>query len=166
MNLPMKILSEKGIEIVEEGFVDSGAGGKFINQNYVQTKGFRKERLSEPIKVYNVDGTPNKQGIIGYYVNLNIEIHGRKWKEQLLVTGLGKHRIILGLPWLRKTNPIIDWEKRTLEWRNPKPINPFKMARKLAKQAIKYSSDKQHQEIQTGQPQQSLKKKMRRTTLI
>ena len=76
MNLPMKISSEKGIEIVKEGFVDSGAGGKFIDQNYVRTKEFRKERLSEPIKVYNVDGTPNKQGTIRYYVNLNIEIHG------------------------------------------------------------------------------------------
>ena len=70
------ISSEKGMEIVEEGFVDSGVGGKFIDQNYVQTKGFRKERLSEPIKVYNVDGTPNKQGTIRYYVNLNIEMHG------------------------------------------------------------------------------------------
>ena len=62
-----------------------------------------------------MDRTPNKQGTISYYVNLNFEIHGRKWKEQLLVTGLGEHRIILGLPWLRKTNPIIDWEKKTLE---------------------------------------------------
>ena len=35
MNLPMKILSEKRIEIIEEGFVDSGAGGKFIDQNYI-----------------------------------------------------------------------------------------------------------------------------------
>ena len=35
MNLPMKISSEKGIEIIKEGFVDSGAGGKFIDQNYV-----------------------------------------------------------------------------------------------------------------------------------
>ena len=95
-----------------------------------------------------MDGTPNKQGTIRYYVNLNIEIHGRKWKEQILVTGLGKHRIILGLPWLMKTNPIIDLEKGTLEWRNPKPINPFEMAGKLAKQAIKYSLDKKHQEIQ------------------
>ena len=115
MNLPMKISSEKRIEIIEEGFVDSGAGGKFIDQNYVRTKGFRKGRLLEPIKVYNVDGISNKQGTIRYYVNLNIEIHGQKWKECLLVTGLGKHRIILGLPWLRKTNPIIDWEKGTLE---------------------------------------------------
>ena len=36
-----------------------------------------------------------------------------------MVTGLGKHRIILGFPWLKKMNPIIDWQKRTLEWRQP-----------------------------------------------
>ena len=36
-----------------------------------------------------------------------------------LVTGLGKHRINLGFPWLKKMNPIIDWQKGTLEWRLP-----------------------------------------------
>ena len=41
MNLPIKLLSEKQkeIEIVEEGFLDCGAGGKFINQNYTRMKG-------------------------------------------------------------------------------------------------------------------------------
>ena len=115
----MKLSSkrQKEVEIVEEGFLDSGAGGKFIDQNYVRTKGLEKEALKEPIKVYNVDGTPNKRGTIRYYVDLNIEVHGRTRKERLLVTGLGKHNIILGLPWLRETNPIIDWAKGTLEWR-------------------------------------------------
>ena len=117
----MKLSSEtqKGIEIVEEGFLDSGAGGKFIDQNYVRAKRLEKEALFEPIKVYNVDGTPNKRGTITHYVDLDIEIHGRKRKERLLVTGLGKHKVILGLPWLRKANPIIDWEKGTLQWRQP-----------------------------------------------
>jgi len=147
MNLPMKLSSEKGIEIVEEGFLDSGAGGKFIDQNYVKTKKLEKERLLEPIKVYNVDGTLNKQGTIRYYVNLNIEIHGRKWKERLLVTGLGKHKIILGLPWLRKANPIIDWRKGTLEWRTPERIFPLEMAKKLARQALKEDLDKQEREM-------------------
>ena len=36
-----------------------------------------------------------------------------------MVTGLGKHRIILEFPWLKKMNPIIDWQKETLEWRLP-----------------------------------------------
>jgi hypothetical protein len=54
---------------------------------------------------------------MGQYVDLNIEIHGRKQKERLLVTGLGKQKIILGFTWLQEANPIIDWKKGTLEWR-------------------------------------------------
>jgi hypothetical protein len=138
MNLPMILSSEKqGIEIVEEGFLDSGAGGKFIDQNYVRTKGLKKEALDEPIRVYNVDGTPNKRGTITHYIDLNIEIHGRIRKERLLVTGLGKHKIILGFPWLRETNPIIDWKKGTLDWRTQEQTNPFEVVRRLAQQTIK-----------------------------
>ena len=78
MNLPIKLSSEKqkGIEIVDEGFLDCGAGGKFINQNYTRMKGIKTRTLKEPIWVYNVDGTPNKRGTIRYYVDLKIEIHG------------------------------------------------------------------------------------------
>ena len=62
MNLPIKLSSEKQkeIEIVEEGFLYCGAGGKFINQNYTRMKGIKMEALKEPIQVYNIDGTPNK----------------------------------------------------------------------------------------------------------
>ena len=43
MNLQIKLSSEKQkeIEIVEEGFLDCGAGGKFINQNYTRMKGIK-----------------------------------------------------------------------------------------------------------------------------
>ena len=45
MNLPLKLSSERqnGIVIVEEGFLDSGAGGKFIDQNYAKAKGMETE---------------------------------------------------------------------------------------------------------------------------
>jgi hypothetical protein len=122
MYLPIKLSSEKqkGIEIVEEGFLDCGATGKFIDQNYAKIKGLKLEVLEKPIHVYNVDGTPNKRGTIRQYVDLNIEIHGKVCKERFLITGLGKQKIILGFPWLKKMNPIIDWQKGTLEWRQPK----------------------------------------------
>ena len=83
MYLPMKILSErqKGIEIIEEGFLDCGATWKFINQNYAKDKGLKTEPLDQPVKVYNVDGTLKKQGTICQYVDLDIEIHGRTCKE-------------------------------------------------------------------------------------
>ena len=62
MNLPIKLLREKQkeIEIVEEGFLDCGAGAKFIDQNYTRMNGIKMEVFKEPIQVYNIDGTPNK----------------------------------------------------------------------------------------------------------
>lgn len=39
-----------------------------------------------------------------------------------MVTGLGKHKIILGLSWLQEMNPITDWSKGTLEWRQAKNL--------------------------------------------
>ena len=121
MYLTMKLSSEKqkGIEIVEEGLLDSGATEKFIDQNFAKSKGLKTKLLKTPIKVYNVDGTPNKRGTIRSYVNLDIEIHGRTRRERLLVTGLGKQKIILGFSWLKETNPVIDWKKGTLDWRKP-----------------------------------------------
>ena len=51
MNLPIKLSSEKqkGIEIVDEGFLGCGAGGKFIDQNYTRKKGIKMGTLKEPI---------------------------------------------------------------------------------------------------------------------
>jgi hypothetical protein len=40
--------------------LDTGAGGKFINQNFVQNQKIKMKELKYPIEVFNVDGTPNK----------------------------------------------------------------------------------------------------------
>jgi hypothetical protein len=40
--------------------LDTGAGGKFINQNFVQNQKIKTKELKYPIEVFNVDGTPNK----------------------------------------------------------------------------------------------------------
>ena len=50
-------------------------------------------------------------------MELELEIHERKRKHRLLVTGLGKQQIILGYTRLKEMNPLIDWQKGTLEWR-------------------------------------------------
>jgi hypothetical protein len=132
MYLPIRIASEKQeeIEIVDEGFLDCGATGKFIDQSYAKRQGLELEDLENPIKVYNVDGTLNKRGTIKHYVDLIIQIHGRTCKERFLVTGLGKQKIILEFPWLKKMNPIINWEKGTLEWR-PYKVTIIKQEKQL-----------------------------------
>ena len=35
---------------------------------------------------------------------------------RLLVTGLGKQKILLGFPWLQKNNPLINWQTSTFRW--------------------------------------------------
>ena len=36
----------------------------------------------------------------------------------LLITGLGKQKMILGFPWLQKHNPIINWQIGTFKWQH------------------------------------------------
>ena len=86
----------------------------------------KQQDLEKSIKVYNVDGTQNKQGTIKKYVELDVEIHRRKRKQRLLVTGLGKQKIILGFTWLKEMNLMIDWRKGTLEWRERKSVEQTK----------------------------------------
>ena len=86
--------------------IDCGAGGKFIDQSYARY--FEVKKLDQPHRVYNVDGTENKKGTIRSYVNLSFTIDDRRFTEHLLVTGLGRQKIILGLPWLMEHNLKID----------------------------------------------------------
>jgi len=81
--------------------------------------GFETLPLDEPIKVYNVDGTRNKEGTITDFVRLMVEVQGMYMHVDLLVMGLGRNKVILGLPWLEDVNPDIDWKKGTLKWRDP-----------------------------------------------
>ena len=137
MMLPVQITSDNkpGMEIAE-ALLDSGASGKFIDEDYTRDIHAEKKDLRRPIKVYNVDGTPNKQGTITQYVELYLTIHKRKQKQRLLVTGLGRQQVILGYPWLKEMNPLIDWEKGTFEWRKWKNS----ALKKLDRSIIKYLS--------------------------
>ena len=89
----------------------------FIDQNYARNSGFKIQKLDEPLIARNVDGTENKQGRITSFVDLTLEISGRMMITRLLVTGLGKQRIILGFPWLNEHNPDINWKTGEFSWR-------------------------------------------------
>ena len=105
--IPVALESESKI-IKTLGLIDSGAGGKFIDQNFAKEEKLETKDLEKPLVVYNVDGTLNKKGTIRKYVKLPMTINGKKTSERLLVTGLGKLKIILGFPWLNEQNPVIE----------------------------------------------------------
>jgi Retroviral aspartyl protease len=96
--------------------LDTGARGKFIDQNFVWNQKIKTKELKYPIEVFNVNGTPNKWGTITKYTQLDLMINGQTRTHNLLVTGLGKQKIILGYPWFKQTNPDINWKECTLTW--------------------------------------------------
>ena len=120
--IPVILESErKTVETL--GLIDSGAGGKFIDQNFAKEEGLETKDLEKPLMVYNVDGTLNKKGTIRKYVKFPMIINGKKTLERLMVTGLGKLKIILGFPWLNEQNPVIDWKLGTVSFPEKKKIN-------------------------------------------
>jgi hypothetical protein len=112
--------------------LDTGAGGKSINQNFVWNQKIKKKELKYPIEVFDVDGTPNKRGTITKHTQLDLTINGQTRTQNLLVTGLGKQKVILGYPWFKQTNPDINWKECTLTWqteqykRKPTPKSTIK----------------------------------------
>ena len=98
-----------------KALLDTGAGEKFIDQNFVQNQKIKIKNLEHPIEVFNVDGTPNKWGTITKYTRLDLTINRHTQPHNLFVTGLGKQKIILGYPWFKQNNPEIDWEECTCQ---------------------------------------------------
>ena len=118
---PIQVQGAENDKIVEtEALLDCGAGGKFIDQNYMRNMKWPQTKLEKPIRVRNVDGTLNKTGMITHQTELTITVKGKTRKHQFLITGLGKQKIILGLPWFTEENPDIDWKNQTVNWR-PEP---------------------------------------------
>ena len=119
LSIPLKIKTKT--EIVEtQALLDSGAGGEFIDQNYTKTLNLPLKTLDKLIPTINVDGTLNKKGTIKHYINLELKILGQSQTIQLLVTGLGKQKNLLGFPWLQKNNPVINWQDDTFQ---PRPVH-------------------------------------------
>uniref|UniRef100_A0A0W0F729 Pro-pol protein n=1 Tax=Moniliophthora roreri TaxID=221103 RepID=A0A0W0F729_MONRR len=69
-----------------------------------------RERLPENIQVFNVDGTLNKVAWITHSVTATYKFGTKDLMDTFLLSGLGKEDIILGLPWLQKYNPDVNWK--------------------------------------------------------
>ena len=104
MRIPVTV--DRTVETL--ALIDLGAGGMFIGETFARNHNLPLTRLINPIPVYNVDGTRNKQGEITQYVWKELSIAGVTHRAWLLITSLGKESIILGLSWLRRTNTQIN----------------------------------------------------------
>jgi len=122
MRLPIQLQTNNSETVETNMLLDSGAGGVFIDKDFARKQGYHLTPLPRLIKCKNVNGTPNKLGTINYATTLWLDVHRKRLRTWFLVTGLGQEKAILGLPWLRKINPDINWSEGTLQFREPEAV--------------------------------------------
>ena len=91
--------------------IDSGATALFLDHSFIKEHNISLTPLRQPIDLYNIDGSSNQAGKITHFACLKLTLDGFDEWTDFLATNLGGENIILGLPWLRKVNPHIDWQK-------------------------------------------------------
>ena len=111
--LPVTV-REGQIEVQTTALVDSGAYAVFANHRFVERHGLKKKALADKIHVYNADGTRNRSQYIDSYVMIELTIGDHSSRQAALVTDLGRKDLFLGMSYLKKHNPEINW--RTGEW--------------------------------------------------
>ena len=110
--------TENGKITETTALVDSGATICCIDLHFVQRMKWPLLKLGRPIEAQNANGTSNKGGMIRYQVDLNLRIEDRNSLQHFFIMDLGnKSTIILGHPWLSRTNPLINWTAVTVRMR-------------------------------------------------
>jgi len=104
-----KLKNHEGVAV--KALLDSRTTGLFMNTTFAKEKGFKIEKLKNPLLVRNVDGMVNVGGAIMYQIKCNMFFKEHVERARIDVYNLGKTKVILGMPWLAAHNPEIDWKK-------------------------------------------------------
>ena len=93
--------------------IDSGATGNFMTRKVADTQGLLTQRKADPYPLLVVDGEPisSNNGMVTHEtVPLEmVMLRGHKETIQFDIVNMDNHACILGVPWLRRHNPQIDW---------------------------------------------------------
>ena len=100
--------TQEGITV--EALLDSGATGLVMSSEFARKQGFRMKKLERQMQVRNVDGSLNKERPIENTVEVNIYYKGHVERTEIDVIRGQKWSVILGMPWLARHNPEIDWK--------------------------------------------------------
>jgi len=97
--------------------LDTGASGIFVDEEWARKQNFNFIPIDHPIPVRNADGTLNSGGYIKNRIEFILRVGTHQERISADVTNIGgKQKLILGLPWLERHNPEIDWNQRTIRF--------------------------------------------------
>lgn len=88
---------------------DSGADATIINRRIVERYHIPTTPLPRPIRFRNADDSVNTIGTVTHRIEANMIIRGHSLPTNFYVADLGRDDAILGIPWIRRYNPKVDW---------------------------------------------------------
>ena len=91
--------------------IDSGATNTFISKRFVWDNRIPTRKLQNLVLLFNIDGTENRAGRITEMAVLRMKINDHDEQVVFSVTDIDDEDVIIGLDWLRKHNPDMDWEE-------------------------------------------------------
>lgn len=112
------------VEVTLNGYkiwalIDSGASADFIDHRIARANGLYISVKATSYQLRTVDGTPvdYRRGAVDIETfPLEMVMPGGHTELITLdVTSLGDDHILLGMPWLMRHNPSIDWTSKTVE---------------------------------------------------
>jgi aspartyl protease len=93
----------------QNALLDSGATESFIHPRIVHELQLSTNQLHHPRMVQNIDRTSNRLGEVVDEVRMSIRHENYNKMHRFLVTDIGENDIILGYPFFKAANPLIDW---------------------------------------------------------
>jgi hypothetical protein len=99
----------------KKALVDSGATDNFMHPAFAKQMGLGLQILPHPKKIFNIDNTTNKSGMITHFLDLNIRTNGIDKEMPFLVMDIGHEEVLLGYPWLATFEPKFNWRSAVID---------------------------------------------------
>ena len=94
--------------------IDSGATEDFIDQEICNKHRIKMIKAKTLREIYLADGKPSAMGPVTHMTKIPMDISGHRELATVQVANLQNHEVILGMPWLRKHNPTINWNDKKI----------------------------------------------------
>ena len=101
-------LHGKKESVTINAMIDSGATEDFIDQEICNKHGVKMIKVTNPREIYLADRKPSAIGPVTHRTKVPMDINSHRELATFQVANLQNHEVILGMPWLRKDNLIID----------------------------------------------------------
>src|SRR5690606_12972009 len=113
-------ISHDNKSVPAHALIDCGATGfAFVDKDFASQHNLPLFPLREPRALEVIDGRPISSGDITHICKVPFKVNDHFEHLPMFVTSLGHYPIVLGIPWLRRHGPSINFEANTVTFKSP-----------------------------------------------